>query len=119
MKNHVIGHIQSGGVPYPENETKWVLTVPAIWDETAKSLMRRAAVIVGADGIASFNSLTKRQILDSSKLKESADDNFKFDESGRMFSKRVDNTVGKGEIAHYEQFLLFPHCFQKTYTSDT
>ena len=28
---------------------------------------------------------SKRQILDSSKLKEFADDNFKFDESGRMF----------------------------------
>ena len=22
--------------------------------------------------------------------------------------KRVENTVGKGEIAHYEQFLLYP-----------
>ena len=22
-------------------------------------------------------------------------------------------TLGKGEIAHYEQFLLFPQCFQK------
>ena len=30
----------------------------------------------------------KRQILDFSKLKESADDNFKFDENGRKFSKR-------------------------------
>ena len=26
---------------------------------------------------------------------------------------RVENTVGKGEIARYEQFLLFPQCFQK------
>ena len=26
---------------------------------------------------------------------------------------QVENTVGKGEIAHYEQFLLFPLCFQK------
>ena len=25
----------------------------------------------------------------------------------------VENTVGKGEIARYEQFLLFPQCFQK------
>ena len=25
----------------------------------------------------------------------------------------VENTVGKGEIAHYEQFLLFPECFHK------
>ena len=59
------------------------------------------------------------QILDSSKLKEFTDDNFKFDENGRRFSKRVENTVGKGEIARYEQFLLFQQCFQKTYTADT
>ena len=26
---------------------------------------------------------------------------------------RVGNIVGKGEIARYEQFLLFPQCFQK------
>ena len=57
--------------------------------------------------------MTRRQIVDSSKLKEFADDNFKFDENGRKSSNRVENTVGKGEIAHYEQFLLFPQCFQK------
>ena len=27
--------------------------------------------------------------------------------------ERVENTVGKGEIARYKQFLLFPRCFQK------
>ena len=43
--------------------------------------------------------------------------NFKFDENGGMFSKRVENTVGKGEIAHHEQFLLFPQCFLKTCTA--
>ena len=35
--------------------------------------------------------MTRRQILDSSKLKEFADDNFKFDENGRKLSKRVEN----------------------------
>ena len=25
----------------------------------------------------------------------------------------MENTVGKGEIARYKQFLLFPQCFQK------
>ena len=45
------------------------------------------------------NGLIRRQILDSSKLKEFADDNFKFDENGRKLSKWVENTVGKGEIA--------------------
>ena len=29
-------------------------------------------------------------------------------------SAGVEKTVGKGEIARYEQFLLFPQCFQKT-----
>ena len=43
--------------------------------------------------------ITRRQILDSSTLKEFADDNFKFDETGRQLSKQVENTVGKGEIA--------------------
>ena len=51
-------------------------------------------------------------ILDSSELKEFADDNFKFDENDRKSSRWLENTVGKGEIARYEQFLLFPQCFQ-------
>ena len=61
-----------------------------------------------------LNSFPNDEILDSSKLKEFADDNFEFDEKGRKFSKRVENTAGKGEIARSEQFLLFPQCFQKT-----
>ena len=36
-----------------------------------------------------------------------------------MFSDRVENIARKGEIARYEQFLLFPQCFQKTSTVDT
>ena len=61
-----------------------------------------------------FNPLPcRQQILDSSKLKEFADDYFIFDENGRKLSKRVENAEGKGEIARYEQFLLFPLCFQK------
>ena len=55
--------------------------------------------------------ITAKQILDSSKLKEFADDNFKFDENGRKLLKQVENTVGKGEIACNEKFLLFPRCF--------
>ena len=54
-----------------------------------------------------------------SKLEEFADNYFKFDERGRKLVKQVENTVGKGEIARYEQFLLFPQCFQKTCTRDT
>ena len=59
------------------------------------------------------NILTRRQILDSFKLKKFEDDNFKFNKNGRKLSKQVENTVRNGEIARYEQFLLFPQCFQK------
>ena len=64
-------------------------------------------------------NLTQRQILDASKLKESADYYWKVDKNGIKFSKRIENTVRKGEIARYKQFLLFPLCFQKTFHADT
>ena len=48
-------------------------------------------------------------------MKDFADDNFKFDENSRKLFKPVENTVGKEEIAHYEQYLFFPQCFQKAY----
>ena len=44
---------------------------------------------------------------------------FKFGENRRKLSKQVENTVGKVEIACYEQFFLFPQSFQKTCTEDT
>ena len=55
-------------------------------------------------------------ILDSPNLKEFAYDNLDFDQNGEVFSKRVENAVGKGEI---EQYLHFPQIFQKTCTADT
>ena len=73
----------------------------------------------GLSEIIFVQPFPKRQILNSSKLKELADDNFTFDEYGGKFSKRVENTVGKGEIALYKQFLLFPRCFQKICKEDT
>ena len=68
--------------------------------------------------IREFNPFSNGKFLDFSKLIEYADDYFNFYENGRKFSERVENTVGKGEIARYERFLLFPQCFQKTCTAD-
>ena len=69
--------------------------------------------------LLSYYPFPERQMLDSSTLKEFADDNFNFDKYCRKFLKRAENTVGIGEIARFEQFLLFRWCFQKTYTADT
>ena len=66
-----------------------------------------------------LNPFPDDTFLDSSKLKEFADDNFDFVEDNRKLFEQVENTVGKGEIARYEQFLLLPQCFQKTCTADT
>ena len=59
-------------------------------------------------------TLSKRQILDFRTERVCRRYNFKFDENGKKLSKWVENTVGKGEIARYQQFLLFPQCFQMT-----
>ena len=68
-----------------------------------------------SNNTSSFNPLPNDKILDWSKLKDFADDNFKFDENGRKFTKRVENTMGKGEIARHKQFLFFPQCYQDLY----
>ena len=67
-----------------------------------------------------FNLLTLSQMtnIDPSKLKEFADDNFKFYENGNKLSKWIENTFGKAEIPRYEQFLLFPQCFRKSCSAD-
>ena len=42
------------------------------------------------------------------RTQEFADNNVKFDENDKKISKCRENTVRKGEIARYQQFLLFP-----------
>ena len=49
-------------------------------------------------------------MLDSPNPKEPAD---------VKLYKRNENTVGKGKIACYEKFLLFPYCSQNTCITDT
>ena len=58
-------------------------------------------------------TLSQLQILDSAKLKQFLDDNFTFDENGRKFTKWIENTVEKGEIACYEQFSFSHNVFKK------
>ena len=62
--------------------------------------------------------LVTSKLLDSSKLKEFADDSFKFDKDCRKFSIREGNMVEKEDIVRYGQFHLFPQSFQETCTAD-
>ena len=54
-----------------------------------------------------FNSLPNDKILDQSKLKAFADDKIDFVEMMIYILDMVENTVGKGENAGYQHFLLF------------
>ena len=67
----------------------------------------------------SYLPFPKQRILHPSKLKEFVDNTFEIDENSRKLSRQVENIVGKGEIACYEQFLQILQSFQKASTADT
>ena len=52
--------------------------------------------------------------FDITKLKAFADDKSNIAKIKISLFDRVENTVGKGENAGYQHFLLFPQCFQKS-----
>ena len=80
-------------------------------------LMERTKLKVVAQDMLNAAFFPKRQISDSAKLKEFADDNVEFDENGKNFSRMVENTQRKTENAYYEQFFLFSQ-FSKDCTAD-
>ena len=59
-----------------------------------------------------FYSFPKRQNPDSLKLK-TLDENFKSDENGRKFSKRVEKPCGKGGNCSFRAISPFPTVFLK------
>ena len=69
--------------------------------------------------LAKMDGITLPQTTNFRLFQTFADDSLKFDENESQLFKKAENTMEKGEIARYEQFLLFPQCFQKTCTTDT
>ena len=59
------------------------------------------------------NPLTDMPILGSFNSAANKDMMLNDGQIGIQLSDWVENIVGKGEIARYGQFLLFPQCFQK------
>ena len=50
--------------------------------------------------------------MQQSKFKTLADNKIKVNERLKFALERVENIVGKGESAGYQNFLPFLHCFQ-------
>ena len=59
----------------------------------------------------SLNPLPNDKFSDLSKLTELADDKINVTEKFKFLMGRVENSVGKGENAGYQHFLLFLQCF--------
>ena len=59
--------------------------------------------------VSVWNQLT----LDVTKLKAIADEKLNVAKMTIFLFDRVENTVGKGENAGYQHFLLCPQCFPK------
>ena len=60
-----------------------------------------------------MNSLSNNKILDNIKLKAYADDKLNIARMMISLFDSEENTVGKGENAGCQHFLLFPQCFPK------
>ena len=60
-------------------------------------------------------SFPKTSFWDRPKFKEAADHIWNVAIKGFLETDCIENIVGKGEIAHFEQFHLFPRCFPKTF----
>ena len=56
--------------------------------------------------------------LDWSKLEAFADNKINAIKKQKFNLGLLKNIVGKGEIACYKHFLLFPQCFQKVHLPD-
>ena len=61
-----------------------------------------------------FNPLPNEKNMEVTKLKTFAGDKFNIAiKLAISLFDRVENSVGKGENAGYQHFLLFPQCFPK------
>ena len=60
-----------------------------------------------------INSLPNNNFSDWSKLKAICRQQIEMTQKLKFGLGRVENTVGKGENAGNQHFLLFPQCFQK------
>ena len=68
----------------------------------------------GAEPQSAVGSIQELR-TDYSKMKKVGHDNIKLDETGGYFSKRVENTVEKGEIAPYDQISFSHSVFKYLY----
>ena len=97
--------------PFPTILSIYSDTIPLIFPKEVvwmKQFLRMCSFVLNTCSyilllhtLYKINLFPSNILLRSSKLKEFIDDNLNFDENGRKFSKRVENTMRKREIARF------------------
>ena len=92
------------GLQTPKNQglfgkSEGSFTFMKFWMKTFEEILKGSLLFQPLSLYRHFQPLNLKPFP---KLKEFEADNFRFDENGRKFFKWVENTMGKGEIAHYE-----------------
>ena len=92
---------------FADNSSKLAQMIGLFVDREKKTLQNANLLF---DNI-NFNSFPNDKILDGTKLKAFADEKVNVAQMMISLCYRVENTVGKGESAGSQHFLLFPQCF--------
>ena len=92
--------------------TSWVINA-GILNLPSSGCFTLQIVLMNMFCEARASPFPKRQIVDSSKLKEFADDNFKFDGDGEKFFKRVETQWEKEKLLIMSNFSFSRSVFKR------
>ena len=112
-KNHSAKFFQNWKSPFTEGFLRISLCSFSASSDYSRPRKRAGRHEKWAGRKCIVKSLPNNKILDWSKFKAFADDKFNVVRIMISVSDRVENIVGKGEIAGCQHFLLFPNYFQK------
>ncbi|VDI11366.1 Hypothetical predicted protein [Mytilus galloprovincialis] len=107
LKDHLLKLLDTEGTGVKPHEIKWVLTVPAIWPDSAKQFMRKGAEKAGIDDKKLFIALEPEaasihcQYLPTEKLKGAAE-GFSMTETGQKYMV-IDLGGGTADITVHEK----------------
>ncbi|XP_076100919.1 heat shock 70 kDa protein 12A-like [Mytilus galloprovincialis] len=107
LKDHLLKLLETEGTGVKPHEIKWVLTVPAIWPDSAKQFMRKSAEKAGIDHKKLFIALEPEaasihcQYLPTEKLK-GATEGFTVTEIGQKYMV-IDLGGGTADITVHEK----------------
>ncbi|XP_062574079.1 heat shock 70 kDa protein 12A-like [Saccostrea cucullata] len=102
LKNDMLEHCKNQLTGIGENDIRWVITVPAIWSEAAKSFMRKAA----EKCVCGTVDITVHQVEEDGKIKElkiSAGNKWGGTKVDKAFFSFLESQIGGHSLKKYKR----------------